>query len=440
MMKIKIMILKKTIQFNNNISPIMVNKIFFFLVFLLTSLIVNAQNTVIKAGHFFDARNGKMLENQIIVIQDGKIKEIGINPKFSDTDRIIDLSNSWVLPGLMDCHVHITDNLSHRNIQLEQMYVNESTSLRAIRGSVVAKQFLNNGFTTIKEIGNDANYATAAIIKAIKKGWIQGPTIVYAGKIIAPYGGQSRDVNPEHAHSWDFEYLDADTPDEIKKAVRKNIYNGATVIKLVTGDNGIYNQEDIKAAVDEAKKYDIKVTVHAIGGLAATNVISAGAAGIEHGFELNNKQLKSMKDKGIFLVGTDFSYDNLYAYGMDSTLAKTLNNNIMNRLKRAYKIGTPMAFGTDIIVNLPELNRVESGLKVLETWKLAEIPASYILQAMTIKSAELLGIDKERGILESNYYADIIAVKSNPLNNIESIKTVHFVMKQGKIIRNDKKH
>ncbi|MFD2587331.1 amidohydrolase family protein [Croceitalea marina] len=417
----------------------MTKNIIFLLAFLITSLTINAQNTVIKAGHFFDARNGKMLENQIIVIQDGKIKEIGTNPKFSDTDSIIDLSNSWVLPGLMDCHVHITANLPYRNLQMEQMYASESTSLRAIRGSVVAKQFLDNGFTTIKEIGNDANYATADVIKAIKNGWIQGPTIIYAGKIIAPYGGQSSGINPEHELFWNFEYIDADTPDEIKKAVRKNLYNGATVIKMVTGDNGIYNAEDIKAAVDEAKKYNIKVTVHAGGGLAATNVISGGAAGIEHGFQLNNEQLQLMKDKGIFLVGTDFSYDNWYAYGMDSVTATALNNMLVDRLKRAYKIGTPMAFGTDIIVDLPELNRVQSSLKVLETWKAAEIPASYILQTMTIKAAELLGIDKERGILESSYYADIIAVKNNPLNDIESIRTVHFVMKEGEIIRNDNK-
>lgn len=417
----------------------MVNKTASFLVFLICSLTVSAQNTVIKAGHFFDARKGNMLKNQIIVIQDGKIKEIGISPKFNDTDKIIDLSNSWVLPGLMDCHVHITLNLPYRNLNIEQLYAHESTSLRAIRGTLVAKQFLDNGFTTIKEIGNDANYATADIIKAINKGWIQGPTIIYAGKIIAPYGGQSKGVNPEHEHTWAFEYLDADTPDEIKKAVRKNIYNGATTIKLVADANGIYNEEDIKAAVDEAKKYGLNVTVHAVGDLAATNVILARAAGIEHGFELNNEQLKSMKDKGVFLVGTDFSFDNWYAYGMDSATATTLNNNLVDRLKRAYKIGTPMAFGTDIIVNLPELNRVESSLKVLETWKAAEIPASYILQTMTIKAAELLGIDKERGILELNYYADIIALESNPLEDIESIKTVHFVMKEGTVVRNDKK-
>jgi len=419
----------------------MAKNIIFLLVYLITSLTINAQNTVIKAGHFFDARNGKMLDNQIIVIQDGKIKEVGTNPKFSETDSIIDLSNSWVLPGLMDCHVHITANYEYKRRNTGTTnYVLESNALRAIRGSVVAKQFLDNGFTTIKEIGNDGNYATADIIKAIKYGWIKGPTIIYAGKIIAPFGGQSSDINPDNEGLWQFEYIDADTPDEIKKAVRKNIYYGATVIKMVTGDNGIYNTEDIKAAVNEAQKYGLKVTVHVVAeGLAATNVILGGAAAIEHGDNLNNEQLQLMKDKGIFLVGTDFSYDNNFAYGVGEKTAREWTNLLVDRLKRAYKIGTPMAFGTDIIIDLPELNRVQSGLKVLETWKAAEIPASYILQTMTINAAELLGIDKERGVLEPTYYADIIAVKNNPLKDIESINTVHFVMKEGEIIRNDKK-
>lgn len=411
------------------------------LLLFISSFTICAQNTVIKAGHFYDSRSGKMLENQTIVIQQGKIKEVGTNLKSGENDKIIDLSDSWVLPGLMDCHVHVTSNHAHlqRN-SFTSNYVLESNALRAIRGSVVARQFLDNGFTTIKEIGNDGNYATADIIKAINYGWIQGPTIIYAGKIIAPFGGQSRNINPDNEGLWQFEYLDADTPDEIKKAVRKNIYYGATVIKMVTGDNGTYNAEDIKAAVDEAKKYGMKVTVHVVAeGIAATNVILGGAAAIEHGESLNNEQLQLMKDKGIFLVGTDFSYDNNFAYGVGEKMAREWTDLLVDRLKRAYKIGTPMAFGTDIIIDLPGLNRVQSSLKVLETWKAAKIPASYILQTMTIKAAELLGIENQRGILEPTYYADIIAIKDNPLNDIEAIKTVHFVMKEGEVIRNDKK-
>lgn len=404
---------------------------------LLLVSATNAQNTVIKAGHLFDARSGTMLDNQIIVIQDGRIKEVGANLKFNKEDKIIDLSDSWVLPGLMDCHVHVTTNLGYRKRNWSETYVTESNSLRAIRGSVVAKQFLDNGFTTIKEIGNDANYVTADVIKAIKNGWTEGPTIIYAGKIIAPYGGQLSGVNPEHEHFWEFEFIDADTPDEIKKAIRKNIYYGATVIKMVTGDNGIYDTEDIKTAVDEAKKYGIKVTVHVADNKGATNVIMGGAAAIEHGHGLDDVQLQLMKDKGMFLVGTDFSYDNWYAYGFDEARAKTLENKVIDRLKRAYKIGTKMAFGTDIVINLPEMNRVQSSLKVLDSWKAAGIPPSYILQTMTINSAELLGLEKQRGVLEPSYYADIIALKNNPLQNIEAVKSIRFVMKEGKIIRQD---
>ncbi|GAB2839465.1 amidohydrolase family protein [Ferruginibacter profundus] len=413
-------------------------KIKILLISLLSVFSVDllAQNSVIKAGHFFDSRNGKMLDNQVIIIQQGKIKDVGSNLKINKTDTVIDLSDSWVLPGLMDCHVHITSNLSYRKRNWNDVDVTESNALRAIRGSVVAKQFLENGFTTIKEIGNDANYATADIIKAIKNGWIQGPTIVYAGKIIAPYGGQSWGINPEHEHFWDWEYIDADTPEEIVKAIRKNYYNGATVIKMVTGDNGIYDVEDIKVAVAEAKKYGLKVTVHVkMGGQEATNVILGGAAAIEHGFGLDNTQLQLMKDKGTFLVGTDLAFDNWYAYGFDSAKAKNWVITDVDRLKRAYAIGTRMAFGTDIVIDLPGLNRVQSNLKILENWKLAGIPPSYILQCMTTNAAELLGIEKERGILAPSYYADIIALKNNPLTDIEAIRTVQFVMKEGKVIR-----
>ncbi|MBC7934160.1 MAG: amidohydrolase family protein, partial [Rhizobacter sp.] len=160
-----------------------------------------------------------------------------------------------------------------------------------------------------------------------------------------------------------------------------------------------------------------------------------GAASIEHGDGLTNEQLQLMKDRGTFLVGTDFSFDNWYAYGMDSATASFLADKIVDRLKRAYKIGTKMAFGTDIIIDLPGMNRIQSSLKVLESWKAANIPAPYILQTMTIYAAELLGIEKQRGILEPGYAADIIAVKNNPAENIDAVKTVNFVMKDGRIIK-----
>ena len=142
-----------------------------------------------------------------------------------------------------------------------------------------------------------------------------------------------------------------------------------------------------------------------------------------------------MKDKGTFLVGTDFSFDNWYSYGLDSATATTLTNKIIDRLKRAYAVGTKMAFGTDIIIDIPGLNRVQTSLKVLQTWKAAEIPASYILQTMTIYAAELLGVEKSKGMIEPGFTADIIALKNNPLEDIDAVKNVLFVMKDGKIIK-----
>jgi imidazolonepropionase-like amidohydrolase len=407
------------------------------LLFLFSCFIAHAQNTVIKAGHFFDARSGKMIDDQMIIIKNGKIKEVGPNLKFSNKDSVIDLSDSWVLPGLIDCHVHMTANNPYRvnTDGIPGSFITESSGFRALRGAYVAEQFLMSGFTTIKEIGNDANYSTADVIKAIKEGWVKGPTIVYAGKIIAPYGGQSRGVSIEKERIWDLEYIEADTPDEIKKAVRKNIYYGANVIKLVSGDNAYYNLEDIKAAVDEAKKNGYKVSVHVYGGEAAQNVIMGGAASIEHGDDLSDDLLRLMKEKGTFLVGTDFYFDNWYAYGLDSATAKNLTMQLIDRLKRAYKIGTKMAFGTDIIIDLPGLNHVQSGLKVLKTWKAAKIPSSYVLQTMTLYAAELLGMEQTRGVVEPSYFADIIALKTNPLDDIEAINAVHFVMKDGKVVK-----
>jgi len=336
----------------------------------------------------------------------------------------------------MDCHVHITFNFNYKNWSYVQLYTTESSSLRALRGAFVAEQFLMSGFTTIKEIGNDANYATADIIKAIDRGWVKGPTIYYAGKIIGPYGGQTSGINIENEHLWNFEYIDADNPDEIRKAIRKNIYYGANVIKLVSDQqDGYYDLEDIAAAVNEAGKSGKKVTVHVQGGTAARNVIMGGAAAIEHGFELDDDLLRLMKEKGTFLVGTDVGYDSNIAWGLDSVSARAEELNCIDRLKRAYKTGVKMAYGTDLVIDEPGSNRIQVSLKVLKTWKLAEIPSSYILQTMTIYAAELLGCEKSRGLLERSYWADIVAVKDNPLEDIEAIRNVHFVMKEGKTVK-----
>ncbi|HEU4861567.1 MAG TPA: amidohydrolase family protein, partial [Chitinophagaceae bacterium] len=177
----------------------LLNKLILTSFFILTCIVLNfplqAQNTVIKAGHLFDSRTGKFLDNQIIIIKNGRIVQVGANLAVGNNDKVIDLSKSWVLPGLMDCHVHITSNYPYRKYSgIEDIYDKESSAFRALRGAHNAELFLKSGFTTIKDIGNDANYATADVIKAIRRGWVKGPTIFYSGKIIAPYGGQTQGI------------------------------------------------------------------------------------------------------------------------------------------------------------------------------------------------------------------------------------------------------
>jgi imidazolonepropionase-like amidohydrolase len=410
----------------------------FIFVLLILNFRVKAQTIAIKAGHVIDVRSGTVFSNQVILIQNGRISQMGAGLNAKNADQVIDLTDSWVLPGLIDCHVHLTMNADYRHVAILQDYVEESTAFRALRGAYNAELLLYNGFTTVKEIGNDANYATADVAKAIRKGWVNGPSVFYAGKIIAPFGGQLSNINPEHKNFWEFEYLDADTPDELKKAIRTNIFYGANVIKLVSGDQHyFYSQEDIQAAVNEAHKVGIKLTCHVMGGEAARNVILGGADAIEHGFGLDNDLLKLMKEKGTFLVGTDFSFGNLYSYGKDSAEAKQEYEQIMDRLKRAYQIGTKMAFGTDVIVDIEGMNRVQSNLEILKTWKAAGIPNAYTLKCMTILAAELLGVEKNRGLIAVGYRPDIIALKNNPLEDIENIRSVHFVMKNGRVIRKD---
>ena len=170
-----------------------------------------------------------------------------------------------------------------------------------------ASVVLQAGFTTLRDVGNSAEWAMSDVRRAIELGWFAGPTIIDSGKIIAPFGGQSRDIPPRQGAFWQFEYIDADGPAEIRKAVRTNLYYGAGVIKLVADNNPYhYSLDEFKAAVDEAHRANTPVAVHVYAGDALDNAIEAGVDSIEHGFDLTDAQLKRMKDKGTFLVGTDF--------------------------------------------------------------------------------------------------------------------------------------
>lgn len=400
---------------------------------------VFAQQVAIRAGHVVNPATGTYADNQIILIEDRTITEIGPDLAISSVDEVIDLSDSWVMPGLMDAHVHLTTNMPHElsaGVAWEGFYLTESNAFRVLRGVNNARDVLNVGFTTVKDVGNDGNYVAIDLRRAIAKNWVDGPTVLATGKIIAPFGGQSHNISPDQSHIWEFEYIDADTPHEVRKAVRQNIYYGADAIKLVSDNSAFYyTEEEIRAAVAEADRAGLSVAVHVMGGDAARNVILGGAHSVEHGFFLDDELLRLMLARGTFLVGTDFPQHHLE--GMNLPNLEGTSRAIVDRLRRAHEIGVKMAFGTDVVVDLPGLDRGEMALDYLDVWQEAGIPAPKILRCMTTNAAELLRIQNERGAIAPGQFADIVATTGNPLEDIQELRSVFFVMREGRVIRND---
>lgn len=407
--------------------------------FLLAS-VAWAQQVAIRAGNLIDPATGQVAKNQIILVKDKKIVEVGPAVAVPQGVEVIDLSDGWVMPGLMDAHTHITMNIppSPPGGSLWDYYLlRESTALRALRGIQTGRVLLEAGFTTVRDVGNAGDYAEIADAQAIDKGWFQGPTIIGTGKIIAAFGGQSRGIAPEQGPVWHYEYIDADSPDEVRKAVRQNIFYGAKAIKLVADNSPFhYRPEELKAAAEVTHGAGLKLAVHVGGGQAALDVINAGADSIEHGWDLTDDHLRLMKEKNVYLVGTDFPQEHLNALGgLTSYKIGELGAKIIDRLARAYKLGTPMAFGSDVVVNLPGKDRAQMTLDYLEVFTKAGVKPADMLKMLTTNCAALLGIQKERGAIAAGQYADIIAMPASPLADIQALRQVHFVMKDGAVVR-----
>lgn len=399
----------------------------------------------IRAGHLIDPATGGVATDQIVLIREGKIVEVGPKVPIPPGAAVRDLTSSWVMPGLLDAHTHLTTGVQPGR-GLFDHYVQESSALRALRGARNARIVLNAGFTTVRDVGNDANYTAADLRRAISQGWIDGPTILTSGKIIAPFGGQSTGFSVEQGPFWRYEYIDADTADEIIKAVRQNLYYGADLIKLVSDDQRYYYSEaDIRAAVTESHNAGVAVAVHVAaenperGVLAASNVILGGADSIEHGFYLTDDLLRLMKEKGTVLVGTDFPEAHLKsmfpATDGDQGRASKTASAIADRLRRAHDIGVTMAFGTDVILELSERTRADLMLDYLDVWLAAKVSPPAILKAMTTNAARLLRIEKQRGAIAPGLAADIIATLANPFDDIRALRKVNFVMKDGRVIK-----
>lgn len=423
----------------------MFTKISVIIILAISCLVplASAQPYAIKADRMLDVRTGKILSPAVIVIEQGKIK--AINPRSLSKDmEIIELGDHTLLPGLIDTHTHITGDFFTGNAWTTAA-VKQTAPDWALQGVKFAKDVLNAGFTTVRDLGAQPGFPDVALMRAIESGLIIGPDVWPAGHAISITGGHCdatgfapgvMELGPSAGI--------ADGVDEAMKAVRYQAKHGVRVIK-VCATGGVfsfsqsatvgaqqYSMSELEVIVREAHKLGLKVAAHAHGTDGINAAVIAGVDSIEHGSILSKESIKLMKKKGTFLVPQAYlSEFELSPETPATTVAKSkyLEPLIKKSFEMAYKAGVKMAFGSDngvfphkdTALEFAALTR--KGISNLDVVRMA-----------TINAAELLGVD-DRGDLKQGLRADIVAVPGNPLTDIKVMESVSFVMKQGNIYK-----
>jgi len=401
------------------------------LLLVVTSGPAFAQTVVIRAGHLVDVVNGRIVDNQSLLVEDGTITAVGDRVVAPDGTPVVDLSNSYVMPGLIDAHTHLaltemdgSDIDDHGSYYYASLI--EDTAMRVAQGTMQARAMLEAGFVWVRDTGNNGRYGDVTLRRAIEGGWIPGPNIVAAGIMIAPFGGQFQ-MQPEKPGLGNPEYTYADSHAEIVRAVRENVHYGATVIKLIIDNQPYYyTADDVAVAVEEAHAMGVKVMAHATSDEGIRNAVLGGVDSIEHGFNPSDETLRLMKEHGTYLVGTDFPADRV---------GENRYRSNMERNKRAYAMGVNMAFGSDVVYYEEGKTRGAQTIGFLDSYVDAGLPTDHILRMITLHAADLLGANTGR--LEQGRNADIIAMPSNPLSDLHALYNVDFVMKDGHIYKQD---
>ena len=398
----------------------------------------------VHAGHLLDVKSGKLLADQVLVIENGKIVSSSgaAQAKISSDALRIELPNSTVLPGLIDAHTHLT---------MDPKFGYETLAISAPREALIgarnARLTLMAGFTTVRNVGA-THYTDVALRDSINAGDIPGPRMLVSGPALGITGGHcDNNMLPSEYHAT--EEGVADGISAVQHKVRENIKFGADLIKvcatggvLSLGDNpqsSQYTLEEMKAIVADAHRLGRKVAAHAHGAEGIRWAAEAGVDSVEHGSYIDDAAIAAIKEHGTYLVPTlylgDWMIDNAAATHLPAPLlakAQEVLPAARKNIAHAFASGVKVAFGTDAAVYPHGLNAHEFAVMV----KLGLSPLQAI-QASTINAADLLGWTGKVGTLESGAWADIVAVDDDPLKDVTTLERVKFVMKGGEVVKNE---
>ena len=421
-------------------------KIFLSAILIFSVTLLSAQKTYILCGKLIDTKSGKIENKKTIVVQGNKITNIHngyIHPK-NRLDRIINLKDKTVMPGLIDMHIHI-ENQFNPKTRLNKYILNEADI--AFNSVGFAKQTLLSGFTTVRDLGGTG--VNVSIKNAINSGKIEGPRIFTSEKSLATTGGHA---DPTNGNSRNLignpgpKEGVVNSVEDAKKAVRQRYKNGADWIKITatggvlsvakSGDNPQFTIEEIKTICETAKDYGMHVAAHAHGDEGMQRAIIGGVKTIEHGTYMSDKTMELMIKHNAYLVPTITAGKEVeekakikgFYPAIVVPKALAVGPQIQRTFAKAYKKGVGIAFGTDAGVFKHGNNGREFAYMVE-----VGMPAMETIQSATITNAKLLDMESEIGQIKKGFIADIIAVNDNPTKNISTMENVVFVMKEGKV-------